>query len=109
MTEAGFGAVEALSWGGVFAPARTPPAIVKRLSDELGAVMKSAEVKASLDSVASFPMDMPHEAFQAFAPREAGRWAELIRRSGARYQGGVTRSGPPWPRGNGRGRHVARV
>jgi len=86
MAEAGFGAVEALSWGGVFAPARTPPAIVRRLSDELGAVMKSAEVKASLESVASFPMDMPHEAFQAFVAREAGKWADVIRKSGAKVE-----------------------
>jgi tripartite-type tricarboxylate transporter receptor subunit TctC len=86
MTEAGFGAVEALSWGGLFAPARTPDAIVRRLSDELGIVMKSAEVKASLETAASFPMDMPHEAFQGYVAREAGKWSELVRRSGAKLE-----------------------
>jgi tripartite-type tricarboxylate transporter receptor subunit TctC len=86
MTEAGFGTVEALSWGGMFAPARTPPAIVKRLSDDLGVVMKSPEAKAALDAAGSFPMDMPHEAFQAYVAREAGKWAEVIRKSGARLE-----------------------
>jgi tripartite-type tricarboxylate transporter receptor subunit TctC len=84
MSEAGFGAVEALSWGGLFAPARTPPAIVKRLSDELGVVMKSAEVKAALDTAASFALDMPHEAFQPYVAREAGKWVDIVRRSGAK-------------------------
>jgi tripartite-type tricarboxylate transporter receptor subunit TctC len=84
MAEAGFGAVEALSWGGLFAPARTPPAIVKRLSDEASEVMKSAEVKASLETAASFALDMPHEAFQPYVAREAGKWTEVVRRSGAK-------------------------
>ena len=84
MAEAGFGAVEALSWGGLFAPARTPRAIVKRLSDEVGEVMKSAEVKASLEVAASFALDMPHETFQPYVAREAGKWAEVVRRSGAK-------------------------
>jgi tripartite-type tricarboxylate transporter receptor subunit TctC len=86
MTEAGYPAVEALSWGGLFAPARTPPAVVKRLSDELGVVMKSPEVKAALDAAASFPIDMPHEAFQAYVAAEAGKWAEVVRRSGAKLE-----------------------
>lgn len=84
MKEAGFGDVEALSWGGLFAPARTPPEIVKRLSDELGAVMKSSDVRTSLEAAASFPMDMPHEAFQAYVAREAGKWGDVIRKSGAK-------------------------
>ena len=86
MTEAGFSAVEALSWGGLFAPAHTPAAIVKRLSDELAVVMKSAEVKASLETAASFAMDMPHEAFQAYVAREAGKWTEVVRKSGVKLE-----------------------
>jgi tripartite-type tricarboxylate transporter receptor subunit TctC len=86
MSEAGLGAVEALSWGGLFAPARTPGGVVKRLSDELDIVMKSAEVRTSLDAAASFPMDMPHEAFQAYVAREAGKWGDVIRKAGAKLE-----------------------
>ncbi|MGM9491170.1 hypothetical protein [Ideonella sp. YS5] len=56
----------------------------KRLSDELAEVMNSAEVKAGLETAASFPINMPHEAFQDFVAREAGQWAEVIRKSGAK-------------------------
>jgi tripartite-type tricarboxylate transporter receptor subunit TctC len=83
MAEAGFSGVEALSWGGLFAPANTPAAIVKRLSDEVTQVMSSPVVKASLDSAASFTIGMPHEAFQSFVASEAGKWTEVIRKSGA--------------------------
>ncbi|NPC57866.1 Bug family tripartite tricarboxylate transporter substrate binding protein [Caenimonas soli] len=83
MAEAGFAGVEALSWGGLFAPANTPAAIVKRLSDEMNQVMISPVVKAALDSAASFTIGMPHEAFQAYVASEAGKWTEVIRKSGA--------------------------
>lgn len=83
MAEAGFAGVEALSWGGLFAPANTPATIVKRLSDEVTQVMSSPIVKAALDSVASFTIGMPHEAFRAYVASEAGKWTEVIRKSGA--------------------------
>jgi tripartite-type tricarboxylate transporter receptor subunit TctC len=83
MAEAGFAGVEALSWGGLFAPANTPAAIVKQLSDEVSQVMISPVVKAALDSAASFTIGMPHEAFQAYVASEAGKWTEVIRKSGA--------------------------
>lgn len=82
MTEAGFPAIAALSWGGLFAPAGTPAPIVKRLSDEMGVVMKSDEIKASLQSVSAVPMDMPHGVFSEFVAREASKWGEIIRNSG---------------------------
>lgn len=86
MTEAGYPDVEALSWGGVFAPANTPAAIVRRLSDELDKVMNLAEVQAALDAVSSVRIGMPHEAFQPFVAKEARKWTEIIRRSGARVE-----------------------
>lgn len=83
MAEAGFAGVAALSWGGLFAPANTPVAVVKRLSDEVAQVMNAPEVKTALDSVASFAIGMPHEAFQAYVASEAVKWTEVIRKSGA--------------------------
>lgn len=86
MIEAGFPAVEAQSWGGLFAPANTPPAIVKRLSDEMGAVMKSAEVQAALDAASSYTLDLPHDEFSDFVARESTKWTDVIRKSGAKIE-----------------------
>ncbi|HEY9095021.1 MAG TPA: tripartite tricarboxylate transporter substrate binding protein [Hydrogenophaga sp.] len=86
MAEAGFPAVDAIGWGGLFAPANTPADIVKRLSDETAWAMKSPEVKAALDSVSAFSLDMPHETFQPYVASQAKRWVEIIRKSGATPQ-----------------------
>lgn len=82
MSEAGYGGVESISWGGLFAPAGTPPSVVKRLSDEVTEVMELAEIKAALASAASFSIGMPHEAFQKYVTSEAAKWSEVIRKSG---------------------------
>lgn len=80
--EAGFPAIEAMSWGGLFAPAGTPPAIVKRLSDEMDVVMRSDEIKALMETTSSVPLDLPHPAFSDYVAREAARWGELVRKAG---------------------------
>ena len=82
MAEVGFPAIEGLSWGGLFAPAGTPAPIVKRLSDEMGVALKSDEVRASMDSTSSVPLDMPHELFGEFVAREAAKWSDVIRKAG---------------------------
>jgi tripartite-type tricarboxylate transporter receptor subunit TctC len=82
--EAGLPGVDALSWGGLFAPAGTPAAIVQRLSDEASQVMKSAEVQATLESAASFTLNMPHAQFKDYVAREASKWTALLRDAGIR-------------------------
>ena len=82
MAEAGFPAFVAQSWGGLFAPAGTPALIVKRLSDELDVVLKSDEIKASMESTSSAPLDMAQEPFGQFVAREAARWGDLVRKAG---------------------------
>lgn len=84
MAEAGIPSVVAMNWGGVFAPAHTPAPIVKRLSDAVGQALNSPEVTASLAAVSSVKMGMPHEQFAPFVAAEAGKWGEVIRKSGAR-------------------------
>jgi len=42
------------------------------------------KVRTALEAAASFPMDMPHEAFQVYVAREAGKWGDVIRKSGAK-------------------------
>lgn len=83
MLEAGIPSVVAMNWGGVFAPANTPAAVVKRLSDEVGRALNSPEVTASLDAVSSVKIGMPHQEFQPFVAAEAAKWAEVIRKAGA--------------------------
>jgi tripartite-type tricarboxylate transporter receptor subunit TctC len=82
--EAGLASVDALSWGGVFAPAGTPAAVVQRLSDEAAQVMRTPEVQATLENAASFTLNMPHAQFQDYVAREATKWTALLRDAGIR-------------------------
>ena len=82
MAEAGFAGIEALSWGGLFAPAKTPDGIVKRLSVEASETLRSQEVRSALDSAGSFVIDMPRAEFQAYVSREAVKWTEVLRTAG---------------------------
>ncbi|AVQ85046.1 Bug family tripartite tricarboxylate transporter substrate binding protein [Variovorax sp. PMC12] len=86
MAEAGYPGIEALSWGGLFAPAKTPEAIVKRLSAEVTETLRSPEIKSSLDAVGSFIIDMPHPEFQAYVAHEAAKWTEVLRTAGVSLQ-----------------------
>ncbi|WP_295551510.1 tripartite tricarboxylate transporter substrate binding protein [uncultured Pseudacidovorax sp.] len=82
MAEAGFPGIESQSWGGLFAPAKTPPAIVQRLSDAVDETLRTPEVRRTLESVESFTIDMPHAQFQAYVAAEAARWEGVLRDAG---------------------------
>jgi tripartite-type tricarboxylate transporter receptor subunit TctC len=54
--EAGYGDVDVRSWNALFVPKATPPAAVKRLGDELSAVMQDPEFRAAM---AKLGVDLP--------------------------------------------------
>src|SRR5215468_254150 len=70
------------SWYAIFAPARTPPAIVARMQREAARVVHLPEVKQKLleqgaDSVGSTP-----EELERVVKAELKRWAQVIRDAG---------------------------
>jgi tripartite-type tricarboxylate transporter receptor subunit TctC len=74
---------EVVLWNGVLAPARTPDAAVRRLSDEIGAVLRVPEVRAKLAEQGSEPVGSTPEEFARYIAAELPRWAEMVRISGA--------------------------
>jgi tripartite-type tricarboxylate transporter receptor subunit TctC len=75
--------LESLAWIGLLAPAGTPPEILMRLSDETMRSMRAAEVRELLgrqgfDVVGSTPA-----AFERWIRAESGKWAAVIKASGA--------------------------
>jgi len=75
---------EVNNWIGLFAPAGTPPDIVKRWNAEAMRVMQSPDIQARLPvDGARFTPNTP-EQFSTFVKSEIAKWAPVVKASGAR-------------------------
>ena len=70
------------NWIGLFAPAGTPPAIVKKLHDEVSKIMQQSAVQKKLESEGAKYYAMTPEAFGAFQKKESIRWGKIIKSAG---------------------------
>ena len=68
------------NWVGVFAPAKTPSAVVDKINAALVKVVAREDVRAQLLKVAVVPsiMDSP-DAFRKFVGEEFNRWGKLVK------------------------------
>lgn len=72
-------------WFGLLAPAGTPAPVVRRLADEVGRMLSAPEVRERFAQQGADPMPRQSpEQFGAFIEKEIRRWAEVVKRSGAR-------------------------
>lgn len=78
--EAGYPDATVLPWFGLVAPAGTPPAVIQRLSAELGRAMRDAEVLRRLEGLHAVSMAGSPADFAALLRDESARMADLIRR-----------------------------
>ena len=86
-TEAGVPGAESSSWSGMFAPAKTPPAIVTRLTRAMELAMASAEPTKYAEQHGSRVLNgMTSAKFLAFVEAETVRWGEVIRRADLRLE-----------------------
>jgi len=79
MGELGYAGFDATLWLGVFAPAGTPPAVVSRISTDIGTVLKNPDVRARLEGLGGEVVGMPHDAFAKAYARDLVRWGKSIR------------------------------
>jgi len=81
MAEAGLPAMQldAMSWYGMFAPARTPQAIVNRLHEETRTALANPQVHERLEKLQVEPVgDSPRE-FKVFVEDQLRRFAEMVK------------------------------
>jgi tripartite-type tricarboxylate transporter receptor subunit TctC len=84
ISEAGVPGYETNSWGGIVVPARTPRAIVMKLNAEINKALQSPALRARYAAMAAEPVGGTPEQFAEFVKRERVKWAEVVRRSGAK-------------------------
>ncbi len=84
VAEAGVPGYEVSIWGGIIAPADTSNSIVAKLNAEINRAMTSAAVTERFTTLGYEPAGGTPEQFAALVTRETAKWAEVVKRSGAR-------------------------
>lgn len=86
LAEQGFAGFEAISWQAVLAPAKTPKAIVNRLSAELVRIIKSDEVRTRMLSVYFSAAGTTPDALSSLMRSERESWAKVIKAAGVKAE-----------------------
>jgi len=84
MAEAGVPGYEATTWTGLVAPVGLPKPIVTRLNAEVQAMAASPAFREKVMAIGSEPMSGSPEQFGKFIRAESAKWADVIKRSGAK-------------------------
>ena len=84
--QAGFPNSEYNFWFGVFAPAKTPPAIIQRLYEEIAKALQDPGVHEKLSNLGVQPMPMTPSQFDAYVHKEIEQNAVLVKAVGIKPQ-----------------------
>ena len=79
IAESGYPGYDLTTWWGLFAPAGTPAAVVKRIHDDTVAVMKLGDVRERFASVGVEPGGGTSEEFAAYVRSEIGKYDKLVK------------------------------
>jgi tripartite-type tricarboxylate transporter receptor subunit TctC len=86
MAEAGFPAIDAIGWNGIFVPAGTPAPLIDRLQREIATILKSKEM---LDDAANLGYELGGESPQEFGNyvrAEIRKWGKLVKDAGIKIE-----------------------
>ena len=84
VAEAGVPGYETVAWGGVIGPAKLPPEVVARLVKEIKVALAAPNLVERYKQLDTETDGGTPEEFMALVKRETPKWAEVIRRSGAK-------------------------
>lgn len=79
IAESGVPGYNVTGWYGFYAPAGTPPEIVRRLQAEAARALTSGEVRERLVKAGNDPVVSTPEAFEAFVRVEIAKWSKVVR------------------------------
>jgi len=82
--EAGFPGFEFEFWIGLLAPARTPPAVIAKLNHDIGEILRTPEMRATLLAQGAEAAPGTPEEFAAFITSESAKMKSLVELTGMR-------------------------
>lgn len=86
IAESGYPGFQVDNMYGVLAPHGTPPAVVKKLHDDIVRVLQQPEVRKSLDAASIDIIANTPEEFARYIKSEYIKWAQVVKASGARVE-----------------------
>ena len=86
LQEAGYADAEYPIWFGLFAPARTPTAIVERLNRETLSALQAPRLREKLSSLGVDPMVMTAAEFRRYVDKEFALNASLAKKAGLKAE-----------------------
>jgi tripartite-type tricarboxylate transporter receptor subunit TctC len=84
IAEAGVAGYDATTWTGIVAPAGVPSAIVAKLNAEINKATATPSLREKLLAIGSEPVSHTPAQFREFIRKENAKWADVIKRAGAK-------------------------
>mgnify|MGYP003346932281 CR=1 FL=1 len=84
IAESGLPGYEAAAWYGLFAPAKTPKAIVDKIQADASRAIKLPDVRERLAFETIEPVGSGSAEFADFVKREIVKWGAIVKQSGAK-------------------------
>jgi len=86
VAESGFPGFEAYSWIGIFAPAKTPEATVRKLTADIQAALHSPEVSGKLTEAGFEVLATDGPALDRYAREQHDRWEAFVKKTGVKLE-----------------------
>jgi len=83
IAEAGYKDFDVSPWFGLFAPAKTPPAIVRPMNQDIQEILKNREVIEKFQGQGADPFITQPAEFAAILKSDLAKWSEVVKASGA--------------------------
>ncbi|WP_088158978.1 Bug family tripartite tricarboxylate transporter substrate binding protein [Achromobacter xylosoxidans] len=83
IAQAGFKDFDVNPWFGLMAPGRTPPALVRKINNDVNDILRTPEVAASFAAQGAEPYVTQPDEFARILRADALKWGDVVRASGA--------------------------
>lgn len=84
--ESGYKEMVTGSWYGIWAPAKTPQAVITRLNSEIVRIVNLPDVHQRIIDLGGEPVANSSAQFDAFQKAEMARWAKIVKQAGIKAQ-----------------------
>jgi tripartite-type tricarboxylate transporter receptor subunit TctC len=86
VAESGVPGYEAVIWLGLMAPAKTPPAVLRKLNAEVAKIVNQPEVQKEWAAQGATGMAQSIEDFDRYLRGDIEKWAQIVRKAGIKVE-----------------------